>query len=136
MDTNGDYAERNGIRNSDVMIVAVWKAGGGERFIDVEDAYATCWEMVPDWFKWRTKALVDRAKMTQALANLSYRSTHPLVRQGSYEVKLSTAGLLWIAEHNHVITYLASLSHLKAIAVEHLESLQLAEAIHKGGDNG
>ena len=96
--------KQNRLSNSDVLLIAVWKSGGGDRFIDIEDAYAVCWELTPHRFSWRTRSdLPNTKKLNKALSDFATRNDHPLVRQGSYKVRLSSAGLEWIKEHEHLI---------------------------------
>ena len=95
------------LSNSDVLLIAVWKSGGGDRFIDIEDAYAVCWELTPHRFSWRTRSdLPNTKKLNKALSDFANRDNHPLVRQGSYKVRLSMAGLEWMQEHEHIINSL------------------------------
>jgi hypothetical protein len=100
-------AKQGRLSNSDVLLIGVWKSGGGDRFIDIEDAYAVCWELTPHRFSWRTRNdLPNTKKLNKALSDFAKRDDPPLVRQGSYKVRLSSAGLEWIQEHERLINSL------------------------------
>ena len=43
------------IGNTEIMIIALWESGGTNKFIHVEDAYLSCYQISPSRFSWRTK---------------------------------------------------------------------------------
>tara|TARA_Y100000588_G_C14139620_1_gene875440 strand:- start:19 stop:591 length:573 start_codon:yes stop_codon:yes gene_type:complete len=86
------------------MIIGVWKAGGGEDLIDIEEAYSVCWDLAPQRFCWRTRTdLPNTKKLNKALSDLRAKEEYPLVRKGAHKVRLSAAGLKWVENHTKLI---------------------------------
>ena len=90
-------------KNSDIMAISIWKAGGADRFIDVEDAYAVCWELAPQRFSWRTRRDLPALDMLSAVLRGLTSRTDLLVRQGSHKVRLSSSGIEWVQTHEELI---------------------------------
>ena len=58
------------IGNTEIMIIALWESGGTNKFIHVEDAYLSCYQISPSRFSWRTKKdIPDREKLKKAMLN-------------------------------------------------------------------
>ena len=90
------------IGNTEIMIIALWESGGTNKFIHVEDAYLSCYQISPSRFSWRTKKdIPDRVKLKKAMLNK--KNKNPFIKQGAYEVRLSSFGINWIKKNKNFI---------------------------------
>jgi hypothetical protein len=86
--------------NVDLLVWACYKAGGFEKWIDVEELYLKAFELGPARLSWRTRPdLPDYKKCAKALQELEdpKRSDHLglFLKNGRYLRKLSDSGLAW-----------------------------------------
>lgn len=99
--------------NSEIALIAIKKAGGDEKLIDLEDAYWACWEIVPHKFSWRTrKDTVDREKCFKAFdhfkpgRNNKYDDPdkNPVIAIWKDEkIRLSKIGINWLKENKGLV---------------------------------
>lgn len=86
--------------NPDLLVWACFRAGGFERWLDVEELYLKAFELGPQRLAWRTRPdIPDYKKCAKALQELEdpKRSDHLglFLKNGRYARKLSEAGLNW-----------------------------------------
>ena len=101
----------NDHNNADLLVWALHLAGGGDRWVDVEELYLKAFELAPIRLSWRTRPdLPDYKKCAKALFELEdpKRSDHLglTTKNGAYERRLSNQGVEWCETHR---TLLASL---------------------------
>jgi hypothetical protein len=93
--------------NRELLLWALYLAGGADRWTDVEEVYLKAFELAPARLSWRTRAdLPDYKKCAKALQELEatespYREL--LSRKNRYERKLTIAGSDWCELHRDTL---------------------------------
>lgn len=87
---------------------ALFLIGGGERWVDVEDAYLKMFELAPARFSWRTRPdLPDYKKCAKTLFELEMPDS-PLrefvSKKSKHQRKLTMPGVRWCEHHNDTLT--------------------------------
>lgn len=87
--------------NQDLLVWALHRLGGAERFVDVEDVFLECFAIAPARLAWRTRPdLPDYKKCSKALQSVE-ATTHVglLLRKGRYYRRLTEQGRDWVRSH-------------------------------------
>ena len=101
--------------NADLIIWALYLAGGAENWVDVEDLYLKAFDLAPARLSWRTKHdIPDYKKCAKALQEVE-DSTSPkylpvFIKNGPYERRLAADGLKWCEENEDHLQALYSSS--------------------------
>ena len=103
----------NDHNNADLLVWALHLAGGGDRWVDVEELYLKAFELAPVRLSWRTRPdLPDYKKCAKALQELEdpKRSDHLglTAKNGAYERRLTDQGLQWCETHEALLASLYS----------------------------
>jgi hypothetical protein len=98
--------------NNDLLVWSLYLLNGAETWVDVEEMYLKAFELAPARLSWRTRAdIPDYKKVSKALQSVEAPdSKHEglLVKQGSYDRKLTMAGLAWCEEFSDQLHLLYS----------------------------
>jgi hypothetical protein len=87
------------IANWEAFLWALYKLGGSDQFVDIEEVSLKCFEIAPARFGWRTRPdLPDYKKCAKALQEAERRRPPMLVKSGdTFARQLSADGQQWIA---------------------------------------
>lgn len=93
---NGSMAE---LSNADLVPYALWRLGGGDAYVDVEDIFKELWELAPARFRWRKHDYPDLKKASKALRDLEQsRSGLLLKTSNGLARQLSVEGQEWVEQ--------------------------------------
>src|SRR4051812_24381618 len=103
MAPSGPVDGRNGatseITNADLVPYALWRLGGGDAYVDVEDVFNELWKLAPARFRWRKYDYPDLKKASKALRDLEKSQPELLLKTpNGLARQLSVEGQEWV-EH-------------------------------------
>ena len=110
-------APANTYNNQDLLIWALYLAGGAENWIDIEELYLKAFELAPARLSWRTRQDIPNYQTChKALFDLQ-DSGNPwhlpvVIRNGRYERRLTADGLRWCKENEEHLQALYSSSQV------------------------
>jgi hypothetical protein len=85
------------IKNTDILLWALFELGGSDAFVDVEDIMLKAFDLVPERFCWRTRRdLPDKLKGNSALHGADATSPRLLIKNGQHQRRLTLEGQTWI----------------------------------------
>lgn len=87
------------IANWEVFVWSLGQLGGTAAFVDVEDAFISCFEIAPNRFSWRTREdLPDYKKCSKALRDAEARRPTLLLKtRDGLKRQLTVEGQRWIS---------------------------------------
>lgn len=97
--------------NPDLIVWALYLAGGAENWVDVEDLYLKAFELAPARLSWRTRQdIPDYKKCAKALQEVedsnSPRYLPVFIKNGAYERRLAADGAKWCDLYRERLTAL------------------------------
>lgn len=88
------------LNNSDLFLYSLYRLGGGERFVDIEDVFVDMWRRAPQRFGWRKYEYPNYKVAYVAISDLTGRETHQdelLLRStDGLSRQLTAAGVRWV----------------------------------------
>lgn len=86
--------------NPELLPFALFELGGAGEFVDVEDIFYRGYELAPERFGWRTRALPNYKTLSKALRDLEQHSPGLFLKTSDgLRRQLSAEGIEWVRSH-------------------------------------